>query len=784
MEKTKLLSRSNLRKNRGTTIGIFLLMIIAAMLTSLALLIAFDVKPTADKEAKRLNAGDGYFIVNTDGGKVTKDYVKSLLENETSRTEFLDCVYYNFTQPLPFGDGSISVTLLFTDKSTFSKDLDRAEIVKEDESITGAYIYLPYQFATTGGVKIGDEYKFELAGSARSYKVRGFINTTYFGCNNLGTYQFVLDDGSYEELVNVGGSANRSILANFELKENVNANAFEIKTVNKFTADHPTGVITSQKIEAALSSKTFMADILIISFLMVSVIILLVTTLMLSNSIKNYIRENMTNLGALRAMGYTSGNIKTSMLLMFGSLAVLGAIIGGIASYALLPVMAGVFEGQAGVPYKAGLNITVLAVTVLFIAVFILLITMLASRRLKKIEVVAALRDGMEDHNFKKNHIALEKSAMPINISLSLKNIFTNLKQNITIFFVTGLLVFVSVIGLLMYENFNRKPMLSILTFETCGGVIGIEKGLSDEAAEFIAGQDEAENVRFLINLFFLYNDEERLMVYITPDMDKFNNKDVVYKGRFPEHDNEMAISGKFASDYGYGIGDEVKLDFGDKSFSYLITGLVQSCNNDGREILMTEEAAGHMTDMSLTPAGIWFDCDNKEESQAILDACTEKYGDKLETTLNFYDVIDGALTTFKSVTTLMLVLMLSISAVVIMLILFLFIKTLLYNKRKDYGIYKAIGYTSRDLILQTAASFMPAIIISVVIFSVLSYFLANPYMQTIMVNFGLMKCTFAIPVPGVIMIGAGLVILAFCFAVFQARKIKNIQAYQMLTEM
>ena len=53
MEKTKLLSRSNLRKNRGTTIGIFLLMIIAAMLTSLALLIAFDVKPTADKEAKR-----------------------------------------------------------------------------------------------------------------------------------------------------------------------------------------------------------------------------------------------------------------------------------------------------------------------------------------------------------------------------------------------------------------------------------------------------------------------------------------------------------------------------------------------------------------------------------------------------------------------------------------------------------------------------------------------------------------------------------------------------------
>ncbi|MBR4010263.1 MAG: FtsX-like permease family protein, partial [Clostridiales bacterium] len=99
----------------------------------------------------------------------------------------------------------------------------------------------------------------------------------------------------------------------------------------------------------------------------------------------------------------------------------------------------------------------------------------------------------------------------------------------------------------------------------------------------------------------------------------------------------------------------------------------------------------------------------------------------------------------------------------------------------KDYGIYKAIGYTSKSLILQTAGSFMPTIILSVILFSVVSYFVANPYMQFIMIAFGLMKCTFAIPIPGIIIVGAGMILLSFVFAVLQAKRVKKIEPYQML---
>ncbi|MBR0132453.1 MAG: FtsX-like permease family protein [Lachnospiraceae bacterium] len=781
MNKELLLAKSNFRKNRGTSIGIFLLMLLAALLLSLALMIALDVKPTAEKEAKRLEAGDGYFLVQTIDEGIDEAYMRNLLDEKTTRQQYTECIYYNFSQSVPFGDGKLSKSLVINDKRVFDNEYDRVEIVTEDKSITAPYIYVPYQLHTSGGFNVGDEYPLQLSGGKQNLKIRGFINTSFFGCNNAGPFQFVMDDESYAELCEIASDC-KALLVNVELTDGVKWTKLTMQIGNRFSVDNDKGSMDWNDIESTLNEKTFMSDILLISFLMVTVIIILVTSLMLSNCIKNYIRENMTNLGALKAMGFTSGNLKVSLLIMFTVIATIGSMIGAALSYLLVPVMAGVFEGQAGVPYKMSFNPATFLVSLGFILVFTVLVTFIAARRLKKIEVVTAFRDGIDAHNFKKNRVALDKTSLPLNMSLSLKTLFTNLKQNITTFFVTGLLVFVCVIGLLMYENFNRNPKLEILSFETCGGIIGVDNEYAPEVEKLLKDEG-AKNVRYLMNMYFKYKDEEVLNGYVARDVDSLNNKDVLYKGRFPKYDNEIAIGGKFCKLYGYEIGDEVELNYGDNTYSYLITGLVQTCNDDGRESIMSEDAAAHLINKSDIPAGIWFDVDNKEDAQRILDAASEKFGDKLATTLNFYDVIDGAMTTFRTITTLMLTIMITISAAVIMLILFLFIKSLLYNKRKDYGIYKSLGYTSKDLILQTAGSFMPTVILSVIIFSILSYFLANPYMQTIMFHFGLMKCTFTIPVAGVIMIGAGLIALAFFFAVFQARKIRKIEPYNMLTE-
>ena len=101
MNKEFLLAKSNFRKNRGTSIGVFLLMLLAALLLSLALMITLDIKPTAEKEAKRLEAGDGYIVFQTIDEGIDEDYMRNLLNDKTRRQQYTECIYYNFSQSIP-----------------------------------------------------------------------------------------------------------------------------------------------------------------------------------------------------------------------------------------------------------------------------------------------------------------------------------------------------------------------------------------------------------------------------------------------------------------------------------------------------------------------------------------------------------------------------------------------------------------------------------------------------------------------------------------------------------
>ncbi len=288
-------------------------------------------------------------------------------------------------------------------------------------------------------------------------------------------------------------------------------------------------------------------------------------------------------------------------------------------------------------------------------------------------------------------------------------------------------------------------------------------------------------NIRNIIKFTLNHNGEDSLITYVFDNPEKMNNSNVCYSGRLPKYDNEAAVSGKFASDYGFDIGDEIELEYGSENYKFLLTGLIQTCNNSGMECVITQTGAAHLMDLTYSPAYFWFDCDENVQVDQVLDLCTEKYSDHVVSTMNFHEMLEGNMTTFKSIASLMLVMLCIISAIVIVIILYLLIRSFVYNKRRDYGVYKALGFTSKSLILQTALSFMPSIIISSVVFSVFSYYMANPYMSVVMHSFGLMKSTFIVPVPGVILIGISMIVIAFFFSLLQSLRIKEIECYEML---
>jgi len=788
MNKTSLLTKSNLRKNRGTSVGLFLLMVIATCLIGVSLLIFLDCYPSVSKEAVRLKGGDGYISITGNLEGFTDEKIDELIKDDTdSHYTYRNLKLTN--HPVKFGNGEVVISIDISDDSAFTRPMNTFEVIKEDTSINEDYIYLPYQFNTSGGFETGDTFELTDSGKTYSYKVRGFLNVVYGGCNNTALFAVVVDNGSYKKIWDDTHAEYENINVIYDLKDGVKNGKFRINTLNDMLKVNPGAVIEGYDIDGVISNRTFIGLIIAVSFLVATSLIIAAVAMMLANSISNYIRENMKTLGALKAIGYTGKDIKFSLVIWFFIIAAIASVIGIVVAYMVMPLFASIIIGQMGVPYSVMFNPLATLIPIAFVILFTLAVTVICANKVSKIQPIVALREGVESHNFKKNHVALDKTSLGLNTSLAMKTFFGNMKQNVITFIVLGFMIFCCVISLLLYENFSRKPKLDILATEICAGVVASDYETREDVLDYLEKRTDITNIREIINMNVYYNDEESLFCYIVKDLSKFKNTNLCYKGRLPTYDNEIAVSGSLAKAYGYEIGDEIKIDYGDNSYNYLITGFIQTTNNGGREAIFSYKAADHIMDIDTIPGWYWFDLTNEsddvdkniEEVNRIIEECEDKYGSHIISTMNFFKMIGGAMTTFQGISVMMLIVMCSISVVVIALILYLLIKSLVYHKRKDYGIYKALGYTSGSLMLQTALSFMPAVIASSIVFSIVSYNLANPYISLFMRSFGLMKCDFEIPVPGVIAIGAGFTVVSFFLALMQTRRIRKIEAYNML---
>ena len=242
MNKLLLLAHAHFRKNRGTSIGLLCLLVITAMLLGLSILMLTDAYPLASTEAERLDSGDGFFRITEDMTGLDEDVLDDILKDDTNRHYSYSCL--NYIMSVPFAGGDMSCNFQFCNEETaYGKELGRSEVVTEDPSITSAYAVLPYQFYTSGGYKIGDDFNIEVQGIKYDLKVRGFLTTPYFGCNNSGSYEIVGDDDTYSEMVSVESSSLCYIVI-YELKDGVKDSAFGIRFVNDCIAQAPSCAVS------------------------------------------------------------------------------------------------------------------------------------------------------------------------------------------------------------------------------------------------------------------------------------------------------------------------------------------------------------------------------------------------------------------------------------------------------------------------------------------------------------------------------------------------------------
>ena len=400
---------------------------------------------------------------------------------------------------------------------------------------------------------------------------------------------------------------------------------------------------------------------------------------------------------------------------------------------------------------------------------------------MRKTEPITALRQGIFTHNFKRNHVPLAQTKLPVSFALALKTTLSGVKYNVTVCITMLVLSLVVVFSGVMVRNAiaDTTPFLDLIAGETADSCIDVNERIEKDFLQKIKKDKRVEKA-------YLYSSTEvqhvgglGLVATICDDFSKVNNRSVVFEGRFPKYDNELAVAAKYAKERGIEIGQEMTITANGKEAAYLVTGFTQLSNYLGKDCLMTRE--GYEQLGKLQNVSYYLNISEQTDIDAFYADIKRKFAQDVNATINIQDVIKSSTSVYTSLITVIVVAILLISVVVIAFVLFFLVRIMLGNKKREYGILKACGFTSGQLILQTALSFLPAMAVSTVVGLMVSSMVINPLTALFLGSIGVVKCTFIVPVGFVAAAGAGLLLLAFLIACLLSLKIKKIAPKELI---
>lgn len=766
-----MIACANIRKSKGQTASIIVLILLAAFMLNLWMMLSMDYKQNFDRYHHKLDAE--HVTLTADGNSdAFRAFLKRTVEGDSRTGEYRldDCMH--MTGAFAYNGGEMGGWFVFLEKqAALGRSMGKIEIVEEGSYTSGVYLPMIYK---TKDIDIGNPMEISIGSNNVTYTVCGFFNSIMMGSHNCTLTEIVLTEDKYDELER-SGYAYKATLCSVRLKdkaENLNYEADLKSAVSK----HSPNITMVSNCYDTVSQSRYISQMIFsgIIIAMASFVIAIVLVVIASNII-NYIQVNMKNLGALKAIGYTSGQLMLSLLMQFLGLAFLTAIVGAGLSYLLFPAVNAMMISQTGIPYTMRFLPLPFFLTLLLLGGAVALVVWLASRRIKRIEPIAALRFGIQTHNFKRNHVPLEETKAPLNLALALKTTLSGVKNNITVCITMLVLSLVVVFSGLMIKNVivDVTPFLNLVVGEIADSCISVQ---ADAEADFLAemnGDSRVEKSYLYTSLNVAHVGGAELRATLCEDFSEVNNQNVVFEGRFPKYDNEMAIAAKYAKENGFKIGDEIEITANGKKERYLICGFTQISNNLGRDCLFTR--AGYERLGILTNATYYLNLTDEADVDAFHGEVKEKFDGSINTVINIEDNLKGATGVYVSLMTIIVIAVLALSAIIIVFVLYLLVRTMLNNKQLDYGIMKALGFTTGQLILQTALSFMPTILLSSIVGLTVCSLIINPLTALFLRGIGVVKCTFAVPVGFIAAAGFGLVLFAFVTVCLLSLKIRRL---------
>jgi putative ABC transport system permease protein len=252
--------------------------------------------------------------------------------------------------------------------------------------------------------------------------------------------------------------------------------------------------------------------------------------------------------------------------------------------------------------------------------------------------------------------------------------------------------------------------------------------------------------------------------------------------GRYPRHENEIALGTAISRVAGKNTGDTVTVRIDDNKREYLVSGIVQNPNNSGFNGMITEDGWLSMQpDFVFTAYNVYLN--EGVDVDGFIENVQRQEGDIFVNSVNILSQLSGMMESMGDIFAAVAVGVLAVTVFVVALTLYMIIKTTILRRRRELGIQKAIGFTTLQLMNQIAFNMLPVIVIGVAAGAVLGYIGFNPMMAATMAGMGVVRVDLPVSASQTTMVCIALITLAYIVSMLIAVRIRKISAYTLVTE-
>ena len=630
-------------------------------------------------------------------------------------------------------------------------------------------------------LQIGDKVIIEKDGAKREFIIKTFTKDSIFGSTMNEMKRVLISKADYEYFNK--NIKNKMNFNNYYIKSNnVDALAKEFKSVD-FTY-----MVT---IDKAILKTTFILDMLpSIVLIIVSICLILIAFLILRFTIVFSIQDDFKEIGIMKAIGLKNFDVKKIYLIKYLAISLIGTVIGCIISIPFGNVLLN--QSAAGVLMKANSNEVLFnMICSIIITLIIILLCYTSTRKLNKVSVISAIRNGSNGESYKgKKRLKLRKSLIKgTPLILALNDISSNLKKYIFLlltFCIGVLLIILPINTINTLKDGNMIKMFSMQYSDVLIETNNVDYVSDSSEEKYLDNMKKLEKelnydgieVKLYSEVGYsgsIYggSEDESVGIYILQGKNAYKDEYSILKGDMPKEINEIAITKSLAEKFNIKIGDSINIKIGDLKDKFIITGLYESMVNMGQSARINNKIHINFKNMTMV-LPFQGDFKDTENVEILIKEIKDKYPDYKITNSSEYvsKYVGSSIDQLNSIKNMIVVIIILINALITMLMMKIFIS----KEKGEIAMLKCIGFRNSSIKLWQALRIIIILSLSIILGIIVAKFVGPSIIGLIFAMMGVNKIDLkVIPFEVYFKYPIILLIINLIVAYMSANKVKKI---------